>query len=53
MVEEGRDMEPEVYDVPAWIDERVAGLKLRSLGLTIDSLTDSQVRYLKSWDIGT
>jgi len=53
IAEEGRGMKPGVYDVPARIDERVADLKLRSLGLTIDSLTDSQIQYLKSWDIGT
>src|SRR5690554_956531 len=39
-----------VYNVPREIDERVALLKLQSLGVEIDSLTDEQKEYLDSWD---
>jgi adenosylhomocysteinase len=53
MAETGRDLKPGVFDVPTWIDERVADLKLRSLGLSIDSLSDAQSQYLNSWDTGT
>jgi adenosylhomocysteinase len=42
-----------VYDVPADIDERVAQLKLESLGISIDTLTEEQIRYMSSWNIGT
>jgi adenosylhomocysteinase len=42
-----------VYDVPKEIDEQVANLKLSSLGLSIDKMTEKQKRYLCSWDIGT
>ncbi len=42
-----------VYDVPAEIDQRVADLKLSSLGIAIDSLTDEQIQYMGSWNIGT
>jgi len=49
----GSSLEGGVYEVPAEIDERVANLKLSSLGITIDVLTDEQVRYMSSWDIGT
>jgi adenosylhomocysteinase len=44
---------PGVYDVPAEIDSQVAQLKLASLGVRIDVLTDEQQRYLASWDTGT
>jgi adenosylhomocysteinase len=49
----GSDLEGGVYEVPAEIDERVANLKLALLGISIDVLTDEQVRYMSSWDIGT
>ncbi|WP_301664639.1 adenosylhomocysteinase [Methanoculleus frigidifontis] len=42
-----------VYDVPAELDEMIAGLKLASLGITIDTLTAEQEHYMTSWDIGT
>ena len=44
---------PGVYDVPVDIDQEVARLKLASLGVRIDELTDEQRRYLASWDTGT
>jgi adenosylhomocysteinase len=46
-------LEPGVYDVPVDIDKEVARLKLASLGVRIDELTDEQQRYLASWDTGT
>jgi adenosylhomocysteinase len=44
---------PGVYDVPEEIDKEVARLKLASLGVRIDELTDEQRRYMASWDTGT
>jgi adenosylhomocysteinase len=44
---------PGVYDVPEDIDKEVARLKLDSLGVRIDQLTEEQRRYLASWDTGT
>jgi adenosylhomocysteinase len=44
---------PGVYDVPEGIDKEVARLKLDSLGVRIDQLTEEQQRYLASWDTGT
>jgi adenosylhomocysteinase len=44
---------PGVYDVPESIDRQVARLKLASLGVRIDELTEQQRRYLASWDTGT
>ncbi len=42
-----------VLDVPAQIDKEVATLKLHTLGLKIDKLTDRQKKYLESWQEGT
>lgn len=43
-------LERRVYDVPGAIDREVARLKLETLGVTIDTLTEEQERYLSSWD---
>lgn len=40
-----------VYSVPENIDQKVSLLKLESLGIKIDSLTDEQVDYLSSWEL--
>lgn len=42
-------LEPKVYTVPAVIDQKVAQLKLDTLGLKIDHLTKEQETYLESW----
>ncbi len=46
-------LEPGVHDVPNQIDQSVARLKLASMGVELDALTDEQRRYLTSWDEGT
>jgi adenosylhomocysteinase len=46
-------LEPRVYTVPEDIDDQVALLKLRSMGITIDTLTLEQKKYLMSWEEGT
>lgn len=47
---ENRDkLEPKVYRVPREIDEEVARLKLKAMGVRIDELTREQVEYLQSW----
>jgi len=43
----------EVYGVPKDIDERIALLKLKSMGVKIDKLTPEQKEYLTSWELGT
>jgi adenosylhomocysteinase len=42
-----------VHNVPESIENRVAILKLKSLGIKIDKLTKEQAAYLASWDLGT
>ena len=44
---------PQVYDVPEAIDAEIAALKLKSMGMNIDVLTDEQRTYLASWEGGT
>jgi adenosylhomocysteinase len=43
----------QVYEVPKEIDQWVATLKLKSMGITIDALTKEQKKYLASWEEGT
>jgi adenosylhomocysteinase len=43
----------DVYTVPTDIDQEVARLKLDSMGITIDELTEEQRKYLSSWEEGT
>ena len=49
----GRKSEPGVYPVPKDIDREVGRLKLASMGLSIDTLTEEQNKYLESWEEGT
>lgn len=46
-------LKPMVYAVPEDIDKKVARLKLAAMGITIDSLTPAQKKYLSSWQEGT
>jgi adenosylhomocysteinase len=46
-------LSPNVYPVPKEIDEEIGRLKLRSMGVTIDTLTEEQKKYLESWELGT
>jgi adenosylhomocysteinase len=43
----------QVYDVPREVEDFVATLKLRSMGVEIDRLTAEQAKYLQSWEMGT
>lgn len=42
-------LENRVYDVPEDIDNKVARLKLKSLGINIDKLSTEQIQYLQGW----
>jgi adenosylhomocysteinase len=46
-------MPPKVYTVPKDIDETVAELKLKAMGVKIDELTTEQKKYLATWEMGT
>ncbi len=53
MIKNADSMEKDVYMVPEKIDNRIAALKLKSMGIKIDRLTDEQKKYLASWEMGT
>ncbi|MGA3288728.1 MAG: adenosylhomocysteinase [Candidatus Bathyarchaeia archaeon] len=44
---------PKVFTVPKEIDETVAELKLKTMGVNIDELTAEQKKYLSTWEMGT
>ncbi|PKN89699.1 MAG: adenosylhomocysteinase, partial [Chloroflexi bacterium HGW-Chloroflexi-7] len=46
-------MEKKVYSVPEAIDQNIAALKLAAMGVSCDTLTAEQVKYLGSWEEGT
>lgn len=45
--------EKKVYSVPEDIDRTIARLKLKAMGIQIDTLTKEQKHYLESWELGT
>jgi adenosylhomocysteinase len=47
------DLKPGVHEIPREIDEMVARMKLKTMGIGIDELTDKQRKYLSSWEEGT
>ena len=48
-----RPSDNRVHDVPPEVDQEIARLKLRSMGVTIDSMTKEQEEYQNSWQEGT
>lgn len=53
LVRQGKNLEERVYKVPEDIDRKVARLKLKSMNIQIDGLTEEQKKYLSSWQVGT
>ncbi|MBI3359308.1 MAG: adenosylhomocysteinase [Nitrospirae bacterium] len=53
IAKEAANLENKVYPVPKIIDASIARLKLQAIGIEIDQLTNEQVKYLASWDMGT
>ena len=49
----GAELESAVYPVPTELDNQVAQMKLAAMGLSIDTLTAEQQKYLASWQEGT
>lgn len=50
LVKNGAEMDPRVHSVPPAIDQAIAKIKLQSLRVSIDALTEEQRRYLTTWD---
>ena len=53
IVENYGKLRKEVYSVPKEIDEEVARLKLSTMGVVVEELTEEQRKYLGSWELGT
>ena len=53
MVKNAKRLKPGVYSVPTDIDENIAALKLKAIGVKVDKLTAKQKKYLASWEEGT
>ena len=46
-------LDPGVHLLPKEVDQEIASLKLRALGMSIDMLTAEQLEYMSSWETGT
>ncbi len=46
-------LEPGLHSIPEDIDREIAALKLRALGIDVDTLTPEQEEYINSWTVGT
>ncbi|MDO8576982.1 MAG: adenosylhomocysteinase [Candidatus Daviesbacteria bacterium] len=53
LVENRGKLKTDVYIIPQELDDMIAELKLKSLGISIDTLTEEQKKYLASWTEGT
>jgi adenosylhomocysteinase len=53
MFKKGKKLEPKVYDIPPEQDEEIAELKLKTMGIKIDKLTNEQKKYIKDYSAGT
>lgn len=53
LAKQKKQLAPAVYDVSVEIENMIAELKLASMGMSIDSLTPEQKKYLESWQHGT
>ncbi|KOR35491.1 MULTISPECIES: adenosylhomocysteinase [Planktothricoides] len=46
-------LEPGLHSIPTELDQEIASLKLKAMGITIDTLTPEQISYMNSWTAGT
>ena len=53
LVSSAKNLANRVYLVPSEIDQQIARLKLQSMGIEIDELSDEQLEYMQSWEQGT
>jgi adenosylhomocysteinase len=53
VVNNHESLQNKVYSIPTDIDNEIARLKLKALGIPIDTLTAEQEHYLSSWEMGT
>jgi adenosylhomocysteinase len=53
LVKKKGELKPGVHLLPQEVDTEIASLKLRAIGIYIDTLTSEQTEYLSSWETGT
>jgi adenosylhomocysteinase len=53
VVDNAKKLTKDVHRIPVELDQEIARLKLQAMGVTIDTLTPAQRKYLASWDMGT
>jgi len=53
LVKHGKSLDRDVYTLPEELDQKIAEIKLKSLGVKYDTLTERQIKYLSSWNEGT
>jgi len=53
LVKNADKLDKNVHSIPLEIDMEIARLKLKAMGVEIDTLTSEQVKYLNSWEEGT
>ena len=53
LAKEGKSLEKKVYDISEEQDQEIAGLKLKTMGIGIDKLTEEQLAYLHDYSAGT
>jgi adenosylhomocysteinase len=51
--ESGEALPRQVIDLPMELDQEIAGIKLETMGLAIDTLTEEQVKYATDYSAGT
>jgi adenosylhomocysteinase len=53
LLEHSDELEKRVYTIPEELDREIARLKLEAMNITIDTLSEEQIKYLASWEEGT
>ncbi len=53
LVQNKGKLEPGIYNIPQEVDKDIARLKLKAMGIEIDTLTADQEEYINSWTVGT
>ena len=53
LAKEGKTLDKKVYELPKELDQEIAGLKLTTMGVSLDKLTAEQIAYASDYSVGT
>lgn len=53
LVKNKGELEPGIHPIPEVVDKEIAALKLKAMGISVDTLTPDQISYINSWNEGT